>query len=420
MDKFLIKSNGKLYGSINVPGAKNSALPIMAASILSQDGLILNNLPNLNDIQSMIKLLQSFGLRINFNRSNCQTCFSSSKLKNNVADYNLVRKMRASILILGPLIARFKKARISLPGGCAIGNRPIDIHLFGLKKLGVKVAFENGFVNAVVDKILIGNVIDLPFPSVGATENLIMASCLAKGRTIINNAAKEPEIKDLAMCLNKMGAKITGAGKKTIEIKGVENLKKAEHSIISDRIVAGSYIILAIMLNKKFLINNFDPSMINTPLKILNKMGAKLKITNNSVLVEPSKKIKGINIETKPYPGFPSDLQAQIMALMSIAKGNSKIREKIFENRFMHVSELNRMGASIKIKNDTAFIEGNRRFKGAQVMASDLRASMSLVLAALSGEGKTEINRVYHIDRGYEKIEETLKKCGPNISRLKK
>ncbi len=416
MDKLIIKGQSNLYGKIEIPGAKNSALPIMASSILSSDGLILENLPYLNDIISMNRLLKNFNIKIK--QEKFKTTFNTQKIKNNVADYNIVRKMRASILILGPLLARFKTAKVSLPGGCAIGNRPIDIHLFGLEKLGAKFKVENGFVYGKTKK-LIGNTINLPFPSVGATENIIMTAVLAEGKTILNNAAKEPEIIDLSDCLNKMGARIEGAGKKKIFINGVKKLSKTNHSIISDRIVAGSFIILAIMLNKKFLIKDFNPKFIEKPLKVLKKMGANLNIGNNFVIVSPSRKIIGANIETNPYPGFPTDLQAQMMALMSIAKGKSKIREKIFENRFMHISELNRMGANIQIKNDTALIDGNQKFKGAEVMASDLRASMSLVLAALTAQGKSIINRVYHIDRGYEKIEETLGKCGPKIIRLK-
>jgi len=417
MDKLIIQGNSSLFGEIDVPGAKNSALPIMASSLLLREGLHLKNLPNLKDVYSMFQLLNSFGIKIQ--NKNSTTFIDTSNLTNNIGDYNLVRKMRASILVLGPLLARFKKAKVSLPGGCAIGNRPIDIHLLGLEKLGIDFSIENGFVYGKVKNKLLGNKINLPFPSVGATENLIMAASLAHGNTIINNAAREPEIKDLVMCLNNVGAKIQGEGTKTIVIEGVKKLKGGSHTIISDRIVAGSYIIMAVMLNKNFLIKKFNPKLLVNPLKLLQKMGANLKIGNNYVKVLPAKKIKAACLETKPYPGFPTDLQAQMMSLMSLAKGNSKIKEKIFENRFMHISELNRMGASIKIKNDTAYIKGDIKFKGTQVMANDLRASMSLVLAALCADGKTTINRVYHLDRGYEKIEKILGKCGPKINRIK-
>ena len=417
MDKLQITGKAILTGSISVSGSKNAALPIMVASLLSENGLYLKNLPALQDILTMKKLLENFGIKIK--KINSQTFFDSANINNSVADYDLVRKMRASILVLGPLIARFKKAKISLPGGCAIGTRPIDIHLNGLEKLGVKFSIENGFVSAEVKKDLTGAHIKLSFPSVGATENIMMAASKADGETIIENAAREPEIEDLAKCLNKMGAKIIGAGTTKIIIEGVKNLSKSEHTIMSDRIVAGTYVIAAIMLNNKFIIKKIKPDLLSTPLEVLQNMGAKLEIGNDFIKVLPSSSIKGIALETKPYPGFPTDLQAQIMALMSVAKGDSQIKEMIFENRFMHVSELNRLGASIKIKKDVAYIEGGRRLKGTKVMASDLRASVSLVLAGLYAEGKTTINRLYHLDRGYEKIEETLGKCGPMITRLK-
>jgi UDP-N-acetylglucosamine 1-carboxyvinyltransferase len=417
MDKLEIIGKEKIFGSLNISGAKNAALPLMVSSLLSDNGLYLSNLPKLQDITTMKHLLENFGIKIK--NENKMTYIDSSLIINNIANYDLVRKMRASILVLGPLLARFKKAKISLPGGCAIGTRPIDIHLNGLKKLGVEFSIENGFVTGEVKSHLTGSIINLPFPSVGATENIIMASSLARGTTIINNSAREPEIKDLSDCLNKMGAKITGAGKKRIIIIGVKNLKKAEHKVLPDRIVAGTYCIAAIMLNNEFRINNIDPLLLKNPLDALTKMGANIKRGKNFIKISPSKKIRGTKITTKPYPGFPTDLQAQMMALMSIADGNSQISEKIFENRFMHVSELNRLGSDIQIKNDVATIKGNRHFKGAQVMASDLRASVSLVLAGLCAEGKTIVNRVYHLDRGYEDIEETLGKCGLKIYRIK-
>ena len=417
MDKLQITGKAILTGSISVSGSKNAALPIMIASLLSENGLYLKNLPALQDILTMEQLLENFGIKIK--KINSQTFFDSANINNSLADYDLVRKMRASILVLGPLIARFKKAKISLPGGCAIGTRPIDIHLNGLGKLGVNFSIENGFVSAEVKKNLTGAHIKLSFPSVGATENIMMAASKADGETIIENAAREPEIEDLAKCLNKMGAKIKGAGTTKIIIEGVKKLLKSEHTIMSDRIVAGTYVIAAIMLNNEFIIKKIKPNLLSTPLEVLQNMGAKLEIGNDFIKVLPSSNIKGIALETKPYPGFPTDLQAQIMALMSVAKGNSQIKEMIFENRFMHVSELNRLGARIKTKKDVAYIEGGRSLKGAKVMASDLRASVSLVLAGLYAEGKTTINRLYHLDRGYEKIEETLGKCGPMITRLK-
>ena len=415
MDKIRIKGNADLYGAISVSGSKNAALPILVSSLLSNNDLVLKNIPKLEDIKSMIKLLQGYGVSC-VEKENILT-LNANNINNNVADYDLVRKMRASILILGPLLARFNQANISLPGGCAIGTRPIDIHLDSLSRLGVRFQIENGFVKAIAENALIGNEVNLSFPSVGATENLIMAASLAKGNTILNNPAKEPEIIDLANCLNSMGAKISGSGSNQILIKGVKSLNQAHHNIMSDRIVAGTFVILAVMLNKKFTVKNFNPKYLISLINILKKMKANLKIEKDSIQIMPSKKIIGSSVQTAPYPGFPTDLQAQIMALMSLAKGSSKIIEKIFENRFMHVAELNRLGASIKIKNDTAYIEGNRNFKGAQVMASDLRASVSLILAGLCAEGETVVHRVYHLDRGYEKIEEKLCKYGPIMTR---
>jgi UDP-N-acetylglucosamine 1-carboxyvinyltransferase len=417
MDKLKIIGKANLSGSIDIPGAKNAALPIMICSLLSKQKLHLNNIPNLVDIHTMKKLLESLGIK--FKNNKISLTLIPSKIEKYEADYNLVRKMRASILVLGPLLSRYRKAKISLPGGCAIGTRPIDIHLFGLEKLGATFSIKNGYVLGKAKDGLIGNTIKLPSVSVGATSNIMMAAVLAKGKTKIINAAREPEIEDLASCLNKMGAKINGAGSSIIEIEGVAELKETKHFIIPDRIVAGTYIIAAIMLNKKFIVKKIKIEHLQKPLEIFDKMGANFEISKESITIKPSKKIKGIKIETNPYPGFPTDLQAQTMTLMSIAQGKSEIKEKIFENRFMHVPELNRLGGRITLKNDTAYIKGSRKFKGAQVMASDLRASVSLVLAGMCADGQTIINRVYHLDRGYEKIEKTLGNCGPKIIRLK-
>ena len=417
MDKLIIQGESDLFGSIDIPGSKNASLPILVASLLSKKNLNLSNIPNLQDVKSMMLLLRSFGVKISENNS--KLTLNAENLKNNIADYDLVRKMRASILVLGPLLARFKKAKISLPGGCSIGTRPIDIHLNSLNKLGINFEIENGFISGLVKNELIGNIIDLPFPSVGATENIMMAAILAKGKTIINNAAKEPEIIDLGECLNSMGAKIIGHGTNTINIEGVNSLHDSSYDIMFDRIVAGTYVLAGVMINKKFTVKNIKSKYLESLIQTLIKMKANLMVNDNDITILPSKKIIGINIETAPYPGFPTDLQAQIMALMCMANGPSTIKEKIFENRFMHVSELNRLGANIKIKKDTAYVEGNKQFKGAQVMASDLRASVSLVLAGLCAKGETTVNRVYHLDRGYEKIEETLGICGPIIRREK-
>ena len=417
MDRLIIKGNANLKGSIKIKGSKNSALPIMVSALLSNKTLSLTNIPKLDDIKNMSKLLKSYGSIMKSSRDNLE--INCKRIVNKDADYDIVRKMRASILILGPLLARFGKVKISLPGGCAIGTRPIDIHLQGLKKLGANFEVDSGYIIGKVNNQLIGSHISLPFPSVGATENIMMAAILAKGKTIINNAAKEPEIIDLGKCLNSMGAQIIGHGTNTINIDGVNNLHDASYDIMFDRIVAGTYVLAAVMINKKFTVKNIKTKYLESLIQTLIKMKANLIVNDNDITILPSKKIIGINLETAPYPGFPTDLQAQIMALMCMVNGPSTIKEKIFENRFMHVSELNRLGANIKIKKDRAYIEGNKQFKGAQVMASDLRASVSLVLAGLCAKGETTVNRVYHLDRGYEKIEETLGIYGPIIRREK-
>ena len=417
MDKLIIKGSPDLSGSISIKGSKNSTLPIMVSSLLSKKSLKLTNIPKLEDIKNMSKLLRSFGANIKSSEDSLD--INCSKIINKVADYDIVRKMRASILILGPLLARFGEAKISLPGGCAIGTRPIDIHLDGLKKLGANFTVENGYVVGKVNNQLIGNHIKLSFPSVGATENIMMAASTAKGKTIIENSAMEPEITDLADCLNKMGSKININNNGVIKIIGVNKLNSTKHNIMSDRIVAGTFVIAAVMLNKKFEVKKIQSKHLEALTSALKEMGANVKLKENIIKILPTKKLNGIKIQTAPYPGFPTDLQAQMMALMSLAEGNSQIKENIFENRFMHVPELNRLGAKIKVKKDMAYITGSRNFKGAQVMASDLRASVSLVLAALCAEGESEINRVYHLDRGYEKIENTLGKLGPSIKRKK-
>ena len=417
MDKLIIKGSADLNGSISIKGSKNSTLPIMVSSLLSKKSLKLTNIPKLEDIKNMSKLLRSFGANIKSSEDSLD--INCSKIINKVADYDIVRKMRASILILGPLLARFGEAKISLPGGCAIGTRPIDIHLDGLKKLGANFTVENGYVVGRVNNQLIGNHIKLSFPSVGATENIMMAASTAKGKTIIENSAMEPEITDLADCLNKMGSKININNNGVIKIIGVNKLNTTKHNIMSDRIVAGTFVIAAVMLNKKFEVKKIQSKHLEALTSALKEMGANVKLKENIIKILPTKKLNGIKIQTAPYPGFPTDLQAQMMALMSLAEGNSQIKENIFENRFMHVPELNRLGAKIKVKKDMAYITGSRNFKGAQVMASDLRASVSLVLAALCAEGESEINRVYHLDRGYEKIENTLGKLGPSIKRKK-
>lgn len=414
MDKLLIEGPAKLKGEVLISGSKNAALPIMAATLLNDNQLVLENIPSLRDIKSMIHLLADLGVKIK--EENLRLTINASSVKSYEANYDLVRKMRASILVLGPLLARFKQAKVSLPGGCAIGTRPIDIHLEGLKKLGAEIELEAGYVNAKT-KGLRGAKIDFPFPSVGATENIIMAAVLAKGTTTISNAAREPEIIDLANFLNKQGAKISGAGNKEIVIEGVVQLKSAVHKIISDRIEAATYTIAGLITGSEITIKNVQVEYLTSVLKTLESMGAKFECTQDSIKVLPCKKLRGVEVVTAPYPEFPTDVQAQLMALTCVSDSSSIIMEQIFENRFMHVSELRRLGARIKLELGKATITGNTNFVAAPVMCTDLRASAALVLAALRAKGKTEISRVYHLDRGYENIDEKLVKLGVEIKR---
>ena len=418
MEKLIIKKSNALQGSIVISGSKNAALPIMAASLLSKKQCSFYNIPNLADVSTMVTLLSNLGVVCK--KVSNGVILNANKLNNFRADYDLVRKMRASILVLGPLISRKGKAVISLPGGCAIGNRPIDLHLFGLKKMGAKINIKDGYIFAEAKDKLKGSHIILPSISVGATENIILAASLAKGKTIIENAAVEPEIEDLCLCLNSMGAKITGIGKNKIIIQGVNELKDVVYSIIPDRIVAGTFLISALITQGSLTLKKVNPKHLKCPISILKKIGAKIKINIDSIYIDAKNgKLKPIDIVTEPYPGFPTDLQAQFMSLLSLVKGNSTIQEKIFENRFMHVSELNRLGASIIVKKDKAMIKGVHNLIGAPVMASDLRASVSLLLAGMAAEGETTINRIYHLDRGYERIENSLNRRGANIKRVK-
>ena len=418
MEKLLIKKSSRLNGKIIVNGSKNSALPIMAASLLSNQDCILKNVPNLIDIHTMISLLKKLGVSCKIKDK--KITLNASNIKNFKADYELVSKMRASILVLGPLLARTGRAVVSLPGGCAIGTRPINIHLFGMEKLGAKILIKNGYVYAEAKNGLKGNNIVLPSISVGATENILLATTLSKGISIIENAATEPEVQDLCKFLNNMGSIIKGIGTRRLIIKGKTKLKSVEHSIIPDRIVAGTFIIAALITKGNLIIENIITKHLDTPLRILKKMGANIKTNKNSIIVKGEKtKLKSINIKTNPYPSFPTDLQAQFMSLFTTIKGTSTIQENIFENRFMHVSELNRLGAKISVKKDKATIIGVKKLVGASVMASDLRASVSLILAGLVAEGETRVNRIYHLDRGYEKIENKLNPCGAIIKRIK-
>ena len=416
MQKLEVFGANKLNGQVKISGSKNASLPILAATLLSDGKISLNNIPKVKDIETMISLLKSLGSNIIF-KNNKVIINNSNQLKK-FASYNLVKTMRAGILVLGPLLAKFKSAKVSLPGGCSIGTRPIDIHLKALSKLGANYKIIQGYVHAVAPKGLKGNKIRFPKISVGATENLIIAASYAKGETILSNCAIEPEICDLINFLNKMGCKISWLSKRTIKIIGVKYIKDTKYSVMFDRIETGTYLIAAAITEGNIRIKNIIPKIIETEMKILKKIGAKIKIFENEIHVIGNKKIKSININTAPYPGFPTDLQAQIMVLLCKANKKSKIKEDIFENRFMHVAELKRMGAKISITGNTASVDGKTKFAAAELMATDLRASVSLVLAGLSAKGKSIINRIYHLDRGYENIEKKLKKLGAKIRRI--
>ena len=416
MQKLEVFGANQLKGQIKISGSKNASLPILAATILSNKKIILKNLPKVRDIETMLLLLKSLGSKIILNRKT--TIIDNSNQNKKFASYNLVKTMRAGILVLGPLLAKHKKAKVSLPGGCAIGTRPIDIHLKALSKLGVKYKIDQGYVIANAPKGLKGNKIKFPKISVGATENLIIAACFAKGTTTLSNCAIEPEIIDLVNFLNEMGCNIRWTSKRKIKIVGVSQVKEISYSVMFDRIEAGTYLIAAAITAGNLKITNIIPEIIKTEIGILKKLGSKIIAKKNELQIIGNKKIKRAKIKTAPYPGFPSDLQAQIMVLLCKANKSSIVKEEIFENRFMHVAELNRMGAKISTNGNKAIIEGNINFAPAELMATDLRASVSLILAALSAKGKSVINRIYHLDRGYENIEKKLKKVGAKIRRV--
>ena len=418
MEKLEIIGGKKLQGSINISGSKNASLPILAATILVNK-VTLNNIPQVKDIDTMIELLTSLGSKIYINKNKKKIKIHNYKSNKKVAKYKYVKTMRAGILVLGSLLSKFGKAKVSLPGGCAIGLRPVNLHIEALKKMGVKIKIIEGYIYATANNGLKGTKISFPKVSVGATENLIIAACKAKGRTILSNCAIEPEIKDLSNFLIKLGCKIKWLGKRKVQIDGVKNLKDINYNIMFDRIEAVTYMIAAAATNGRVSIKNIQPKIIDKEILLLKKIGVKIIEKKNKITIISSKSLKGINIKTSPYPGFPTDLQAQLMVLMCKAKNQSIIRENIFENRFMHVSELNRMGADIIVKGRKAIINGNKKLNGAQLMATDLRASVSLVIAALISNKKSIINRIYHLDRGYENIEKKLSNCGANIKRIK-
>jgi UDP-N-acetylglucosamine 1-carboxyvinyltransferase len=416
MQKLEVFGANKLKGQIKISGSKNASLPILAATLLSNKKIILKNLPKVRDIETMLTLLQSLGSRVKLDKN--KTIIDNSKQNKKFASYNLVKTMRAGILVLGPLLAKHKSAKVSLPGGCAIGTRPVDIHLKALSKLGVKYKIDQGYVIANAPKGLKGNKIKFPKISVGATENLIIAASFAKGTTVLSNCAIEPEIKDLVNFLNEMGCNIKWISKRTIKVIGVSEIKEISYSVMFDRIEAGTYLVAAAVTEGNLKISNIVPEIIKTEINVLKKLGSKIMIKKNEVQIIGNKKIKSTKITTAPYPGFPTDLQAQIMVLLCKANKSSTIKEDIFENRFMHVAELNRMGAKISTNGNKAIVEGNINFAPAELMATDLRASVSLILAALTAKGKSVINRIYHLDRGYENIEKKLKKVGAKIKRV--
>ena len=416
MQRLEVLGANKLKGQINISGSKNASLPILAATLLSRKKVNLKNLPRVKDIETMVSLLQSLGSKINFNKNNL--VIDNVKQNKSFASYSLVKTMRAGILVLGPLLAKFGKAKVSLPGGCAIGTRPVDIHLDALSKLGVKYKIVQGYVHADAPKGLIGSKIRFSKISVGATENLIIAASFAKGTSVLSNCAIEPEIKDLVNFLKSMGCNIEWISKRAVKIEGISQAKEITYSVMFDRIEAGTYLIAAAVTEGNLRIKNIVPKIIQTEIDTLKKVGAKIRVKKNEIHIVGNKKIKCMNIKTAPYPGFPTDLQAQIMVLLCKANKQSIIKEDIFENRFMHVSELNRMGAKISIHGNKAKVTGSINFAAAELMATDLRASVSLILAALTAKGKSVINRIYHLDRGYENIEKKLKKVGAKIRRV--
>ena len=419
MEKFLIKGPCKIKGQISISGSKNAALPILASTLLFDKPVTINNLPKVKDIDTMLNLLKSLGSKIKFNNNKKSVNIINTNKKKFFASYSLVKTMRAGILVLGPLVAKYHKSITSLPGGCLIGARPVNYHLNALKKLGMNYAIKKGYIYANSKGKLKGADIKFSNISVGATENSIIAACLAKGKTILRNCAIEPEIKDLTNFLKSAGADIKWIGKRTLKINGVKSLSSTEYSIMSDRIEAGTFCVAACITAGDLRLMDVNPNIIQTELNLLKKIGAKIKTKKNEIHIKGPKKIKSLNnIITKEYPNFPTDLQAQFMVLLCKANGRSTITENIFENRFMHVAELRRLGAKIYVNNNKATIEGNTNFKGAELMSSDLRASVALVLAAIVANGKSIINRIYHLDRGYEKIENKLGKIGVDIRRV--
>jgi UDP-N-acetylglucosamine 1-carboxyvinyltransferase len=427
MDRIRIKGGQRLQGTIPISGAKNAALPLMIASLLTPDTVTLKNVPNLADVSLLIRILRNHGVdtAVDGKRASGHTHqgdtlhLTARDIVDTTAPYDMVRRMRASFWVLGPLLGRSHEARVSLPGGCAIGTRPVDLHLTGLQALGAEISLDGGYVVAKAPGGLRGGLVKFPKVSVGATHNVLMAATLAKGETVIENAACEPEIADVASCLNKMGARIEGAGTATIVIQGVDELEGATHTVLPDRIETGTYAMAVAAAGGDVHLEGARADLLPAALDVLRAAGVEIAETNRGLhVVKNGAPLKPVTVATSPYPGFPTDLQAQLMALMCRADGVSTIRETIFENRFMHVSELARLGADIAVTGDMAQVKGVRSLRGAEVMATDLRASVSLVIAGLMAEGETVVNRVYHLDRGFERLEEKLGSCGAQIERL--
>lgn len=419
MDKIRIRGGRPLHGEVDISGAKNAALPLMVASLLTAEPLTLSRVPRLADIDTLAKLLSELGVDIAApDEDDHRLILNAGNVTSTMAPYDLVRRMRASILVLGPLVARFREATVSLPGGCAIGTRPVDLHLAGLERLGARIVLEDGYIRASAPGGLKGAEIHLATPSVGATENLMMAAALADGETVLSNAAREPEIADLARCLAGMGASIEGAGSDCLVIEGRPSLGGTEHRIMADRIEAGTYAIAAAITGGAVNLSGAQAAHLETPIECLRQAGVEIEKTATGLSVQAAGRLASVNLTTQPYPGFPTDLQAQIMVLLSLAEGASLIGETVFENRFMHVPELSRMGADITVSAGGAVVRGVRSLRGAPVMATDLRASSCLVLAGLAAAGETVISRVYHLDRGYERIETKLAALGADIARI--
>ena len=420
MDSIVVRGNGPLNGQISIAGAKNACLTLMPATLLSDEPLTLTNAPRLSDIRTMTLLLQSLGAEVTSLQEGKVIAMSSHGLDNHTAEYDIVRKMRASILVLGPMLARNGQAVVSLPGGCAIGARPVDLHLKALEAMGAELELRDGYVHAKAPNGLKGGIVEFPFASVGATENALMAATLAKGTTQIKNAAREPEIVDLAVCLRAMGAHIDGDGTSTITIEGVDRLGGATHAVVADRIELGTYMLAPAFCGGEVELLGGRMDLLTSFIEKLDAAGIDVRETKAGLAVKRrSDDIKAVDITTEPFPGFPTDLQAQMMALLCTANGTSVLEEKIFENRFMHAPELLRMGAQIDVQGGTARVTGVDRLRGAPVMATDLRASISLILAGLAAEGETRVSRVYHLDRGYEQVVRKLSGVGADIERIK-